>query len=464
MLNKISLSLLFIIAGIAQIKAITPEDAIKGAVLGSALGDALGRVTEFIDTTDGIKKKYGSNGLHSFKDFKTNDWVLDPQTKQKIAAYTDDTLMSIIVLEEAINNRVKLSSITKEDTEKFEGVFTSYEGEYYTPIKTIHEDIAFRFIDLLGKNRYTTDPLYDTRAHGPTNIRSIAEIEHFNENFLVNTERNRLHWLNRNRFSINVLSEGGCGSVMRSWPLGIMFFDHQEELKKLVDCHSRLTHRHPMARAASVAVAIGIARIIESTVNKMKLSPQEVVESMISAAEAYDDEEAQYKPRASKISDDSLSAKDIAQDKVLTSDMIRYAARKALSGKGPHEILGVHNQKQANHRSPQGFLLAWAADEAVAAAVYIFLRHPYNLEAALHEAVNTPGDSDTIATIAGALVGAYAGFEAFEKTGFDYQPLENVLYLQELSKKSVEVLTNYKLSGDVIPTELPNLHIPHCCE
>src|SRR5439155_17604489 len=55
---------------------------------------------------------------------------------------------------------------------------------------------------------------------------------------------------------------------------------------------------------------------------------------------------------------------------------------------------------------------AWAAHEAIAAAVYLFTRHPDDPRTAILEGANTPGDSDSIATLAGSLVGARAGLGA----------------------------------------------------
>ena len=120
----------------------------------------------------------------------------------------------------------------------------------------------------------------------------------------------------------------------------------------------------------------------------------------------------------------NFSASDIAADKVITSDMLWYAAAMANKRVSPEKILGTHNKRQENYRSPDGFLLGWAADEALAAAIYIFLRHPNDMQAALTEAVNTPGDSDSIATIVGALVGARIGFKAFERN-YNWHDLEN---------------------------------------
>lgn len=123
----------------------------------------------------------------------------------------------------------------------------------------------------------------------------------------------------------------------------------------------------------------------------------------------------------------------IANDQLLTSDMIWYAYQMALQGYTPNLILGVTNHKQRNYRSSQGYLLGWAADEAVAAAVYVFTRHTNNCHEALKEAVNTPGDSDSIAALAGALVGAYNGLDAFNKQ-YDYSLLENKDELLSLAR------------------------------
>jgi ADP-ribosylglycohydrolase len=136
----------------------------------------------------------------------------------------------------------------------------------------------------------------------------------------------------------------------------------------------------------------------------------EVVQAMIFAAEQFDAEELLYKTKAKKISLTSdLTADLISRDALLTSDMISYAYNAARSGKLPQDVLGSHNQKQQNYRSPKGFLLGWSADEALAAAVYLFVRYSDNPQQAIIDGVNTPGDSDSIASLAGALIEAKTG-------------------------------------------------------
>ena len=81
-----------------------------------------------------------------------------------------------------------------------------------------------------------------------------------------------------------------------------------------------------------------------------------------------------------------------------TADMMSEAIDEARRGVGPEVTLDR--------------LRSWAAHEAIAAAVYLVARHPTDPKAAILEGANTPGDSDSIATIAGALIGARCGIHA----------------------------------------------------
>ena len=81
-----------------------------------------------------------------------------------------------------------------------------------------------------------------------------------------------------------------------------------------------------------------------------------------------------------------------------TSRMMQQAKGEAASGVLPDVTLDR--------------LRGWAAHEAIAAAVYVFMRHSDDPRAAILEGANTPGDSDSIASIAGALTGARCGLSA----------------------------------------------------
>ncbi len=54
----------------------------------------------------------------------------------------------------------------------------------------------------------------------------------------------------------------------------------------------------------------------------------------------------------------------------------------------------------------------WVAEEAVASAMYCFWRSPDDFKQAILTAINTDGDSDSIGTITGSVIGARLGVEA----------------------------------------------------
>src|ERR1043165_3260421 len=158
---------------------------------------------------------------------------------------------------------------------------------------------------------------------------------------------------------------GGCGSVMRAYPFGLVFASDRAKAEDWAGEHSRLTHRDPIALAACAAMAVGMARI------RLRQSPEMVTSEMVAAACRYC---------------------------AHTAAMMATAIDEARNGVDPHETLER--------------LEGWAAHEAIAAAVYIFTRHSDDPVAAILEGTNTPGDSDSLATLAGALVGARCGIHA----------------------------------------------------
>lgn len=370
------------------------HDRAQAAVMNAAIGDALGRVTEFISITAQIHQAFGLDGIIDLVQVV----IKDPQTKNFMAPYTDDTVMSLIVLKTMLEGR---------------------EQECFTS-DIIIERLARSFAELFGDKKYIIDPLYNLRAHGLRNSKAGLEL-----NQLIKQHKDIAigWWLKRPEKDIII--EVGCGSVMRAWPIGLVFADNIPFVVKLADEQSKITHRHPMARAASVAMAVGVAHAYQGA------SVDETVQAMIAVAEQFDQEELLYKKHAKKMLQNRvLTADMIARDELLTSDMIRYAYRVAKADATPQNVLGIHNQKQENYRSPQGFLLGWAADEAVAAAVYLFARNGDNVQQAIIEGVNTPGDSDSIASLVGALVGAKTG-KVFKTT--DLSLLENYDYLNALA-------------------------------
>ena len=80
-----------------------------------------------------------------------------------------------------------------------------------------------------------------------------------------------------------------------------------------------------------------------------------------------------------------------------TAWMAEKAVEDGLGGTDPDVVLAT--------------LEGWDAHEAIAAAMFVVARHERDLPGALLEGANAAGDSDSIATLAGALLGARLGLE-----------------------------------------------------
>lgn len=156
---------------------------------------------------------------------------------------------------------------------------------------------------------------------------------------------------------------GGCGSVMRCYPFGL-FYD-PDEAERLAILHSHMTHRDPIALAACAAMARGVA------LNLRDEPVATVIEEMIRAANTQDHK---------------------------TARMMLHALVAATDNTEPDEVLDEFR--------------GWAAHEAIAAAVYLFARNDNDPRVAILEGANSSGDSDSLATLAGALVGSRVGLEA----------------------------------------------------
>jgi ADP-ribosylglycohydrolase len=277
-----------------------------GAVLGGAIGDAMGHPTEFVGSFASIRSRWGPDGVTRFELF----WDRDGK---RFAPYTDDTQMAEVVLRTLLDGHQDLDDTMTR--------------------------MARGFVD------WSQHPQGGHRAPGMAcmgGCRRLASGVHWSEG--------------------GGETAGGCGSVMRAYPFGLIFADDLDRAEKWAVEHSKLTHRDPIALAACAAMAVGMARILRGE------EPAIVMDAMVAAADRYSER---------------------------TADMMKTAIAEARVGVGPEVTLER--------------LQAWAAHEAIAAAVYIFARHPDDPRAAILEGANTPGDSDSIATLAGALTGARCG-------------------------------------------------------
>jgi len=286
-------------------------DGIRGAVLGAAVGDAMGAPTEFLRTMEEIQAAFGPHGVERYVTYREADG-------KRFAAYTDDTQMAEIVLRVLVEAR--RSSFDLERT---------------------MQRIAEGFVG------WAKHPQGGHRAPGNACLAGCRNLE------------KGVHWS-----QAGGATAGGCGSVMRAYPFGLVFHDEIARAEEWSVAHSQLTHRDPVALAACAAMAVGTAHALA------KREPRYVVTEMAAAAGRYS---------------------------VATAKMLLDAMKDVEDGQQPAVTLTR--------------LEGWAAHECIAAAAYIFLRHPDDPRTAILEGANTIGDSDSIATCAAALVGARAGLK-----------------------------------------------------
>lgn len=202
------------------------------------------------------------------------------------------------------------------------------------------------------------------------------------------------------------------GEVLSAtWPLALVFPNEIPLLSRLTDYQVRLLNDHPITRGAAAAFAVGLAHALHN------VHQFAIARAMTRTAATFITLEQPYRPQAKRLLGKTPPTIDQFKDNLLlTTDVIRYGGGqgggKGLNHPAPEKILGATNDTQTNLRSPQGFLLGFAADEAVGAALYIFFRHRDDLIAGITEGAQSPGNNVVIATLAGALIGAYSGLPA----------------------------------------------------
>jgi ADP-ribosylglycohydrolase len=284
-------------------------DVCAGVVLGAAIGDAMGHPTEFISSVAAIRAKYGPAGVTRFE----LHWEREGK---RFAPYTDDTQMAEAVLSALLEGR-----------------------EARADLHGTMARMAQRFVD------WSKAPQGGHRAPGNACLSGCRALA-----------------AGANWWEAGGPTAGGCGSVMRAYPFGLLYAHDLARAEAWAVEHSKLTHRDPIALAACAAMAVGVGLLARGE------SVRKTTSEMVGAACRYS---------------------------ATTAAMMAAAIDEARAGVGPEVTLER--------------LRAWAAHEAIAAAVYLLERHPEDARAAILEGANTPGDSDSIATLGGALVGARVG-------------------------------------------------------
>ena len=179
----------------------------------------------------------------------------------------------------------------------------------------------------------------------------------------------------------------GNGAAMRVAPLACLYYDDLEELRRVVEEASSLTHTHPLGIEGALLQAHAIALAVGST---GPLDALEFVEELLGQAQA-----------------------DIYKRKL--------AAIRAFLSRGSRP-----SRKEVVRTLGNGV----EAFNSVPTAIYAFLA-TRSFEEALRLAVSFGGDRDTIGAMTGAIAGAYHGRESIPSRWLE--ELENREYIERLA-------------------------------
>lgn len=183
-----------------------------------------------------------------------------------------------------------------------------------------------------------------------------------------------------------LLDSKGCGSAMRVAPIGYLYRENFPRLWEVASASSFITHRHPTAIAAAVAAAYAVALALAD------VPPLDLIPQIMTFCDGLSDE--------------------------LDAALLRVG-----------HVLGWGSEEAALDHIGQG----WTGEEAVALALYCVLRYPDDYAACVWRAANTNGDSDSIASIAGGIMGARLGLDAIPWEWIDR--CENRDYLFNLGER-----------------------------
>ena len=190
----------------------------------------------------------------------------------------------------------------------------------------------------------------------------------------------------------------GCGANMRVQPVGLLTDRHGFHVKKraaLAQLQAAITHAHPTALAASELTAHAIHLLLSG------LDPDDLVERLTSHAES----------QRGVYHEDALG--DL-WERAGDSSGAAYITR------GWNEVIHAMGKLRSAMENPDrdsdpGVKTGhgWVAEEALATGLHCFLLFKDEPVMALRRAAATGGDSDSIACIAGSVIGVYHGVEAW---------------------------------------------------
>ncbi len=182
----------------------------------------------------------------------------------------------------------------------------------------------------------------------------------------------------------------GNGAAMRVAPIGLLFWNNHARLREVAHQASLITHSHVLGTEGAALQALAVALAVAEEPDK-PLDVQLFISRLL-----------------------EFATEDVYRRKI---------ARFASLLKRPDDRKTV--VEQLGH--------GVEAFDSVPTAIFAFLAHPPDFVSTVLYAISLGGDTDTIASMAGAISGAYLGIDAIPSNW--QEQLENRDYIADLAVK-----------------------------
>lgn len=326
------------------------REKIAGVIFGTAIGDALGYPVEFM-SAEMIKDRFGGPGIQDYVRMVIEGQKYDLEETRQY----EDERNGNMVYESVYERQGQRWGMTSMNP-KPDGLIrmhAEYSDDTQMMIATFRGLLRARTWDELDRAAVEVGEEYIAWSKSPENNRAPG-------NACMHGCGNLARGVRWDKSGAD--DAKGCGAAMRAMAYGVWFPEDPAKAAMWAAQHARMTHNSRNAMASAAAVAAAVATAIQGK------SPPHIYMAAVEASRLYDDE----------------------CTKMLCSVAQEWADKSA------EEVL---------HR-----FRGWRGDEAVAASLWCFMKHPDDYREAVLTAVNSPGDSDSLGAITGALVGARVGY------------------------------------------------------
>lgn len=359
--------------GYMKMKRFT-TDNFAGCLIGGAIGDALGYVVEFKESED-IFRIYGEEGLRDF-------------SQEEDVFISDDTQMTMFTANGLLYHAVSGEAKGMSRTECLHAAYMDWlKSQEKEDAKGSDEDSISWLLNITE--------LHERRAPGNTCLSALGSGRAGSISQPVNNSK-------------------GCGGIMRVAPIGLFIEDPAEAARQAARA-AALTHGHPLGYIPAAAYAYIINRIIYTELELADImsgcvrmisaefpSYRETARLIELLTRAVRLAVADAKPHTGEVREKA----GVADEAHMAADAALYEQPVVLAP--PAEKYSCLDMKYEAARIEE-LGAGWTADETLAIAVYCCLRFGDDFETAVSVAANHSGDSDSTASLAGAIIGAAIG-------------------------------------------------------